>query len=95
MYLVIGVTPALFAGGQQRRADHELYQRAAAMRRNGLALTANNFLIIAGVLEFLRGRPERAGRLLSAGRNVGGADKEMMVFRMPVSLAVSGWPPHS
>ncbi|MDM0072156.1 adenylate/guanylate cyclase domain-containing protein [Variovorax sp. J31P207] len=85
--LVIEVIPALFAGGQQRRADHELLRRATAIRRNGVDLAPSSFLIVAAVIEFLRGRPERAGRLLGAGRSVGGAAKQVLQFPTPICLA--------
>lgn len=83
----IEVLPALFAGGAHARADCALHKAALTMRRNGVDLAPNHFLSVAAVVEFLRGRPERAGRLLGAARCVGGADKEIMAFRTPISLA--------
>jgi len=85
--VTIEVVPALFAGGERARADRELHKAAVAMRRNGVDLAPNHFLSVAAVVEFLRGRPQRAGRLLGAARCVGGADKEIMAFRTPTSLA--------
>ena len=83
----IEVAPALFAGGQPRRAEHELYQRAAIMRRNGVDLAPNHFLGMAAVIEFQRGHPERAARLLGAARSLGGADTEVLGFRTTTSQA--------
>ena len=83
----VEVVPALFAGGHQELADRELNKAAVAMRRNGVDLAPNQFLSLAAVVEFLRGRPERAARLLGAARCVGGADKEIVAFRTPTSLA--------
>lgn len=86
--LAVEVVPALVAGGHQALADQELRKGAAAMRHNGIDLAPNHFLGVAAVAEVLRGRPDRAARLLGAARRVGGADRETMGFRTPGSLAL-------
>lgn len=80
--------PALFAGGERALADGELRRGAARLRRNGVDLAPNQYLSIAAAVECLRGRPDRAGRLLGAARSVGGADLESITFRTPTSLAL-------
>lgn len=82
------VTPALCAGGREDLVDRELRLAAPAMRRAGMPLLPNQFLIVAAAVEHLRGRPERAGRLLGAARSLGGADKLALPFRTPASLAL-------
>ncbi|OUL98448.1 adenylate/guanylate cyclase domain-containing protein [Variovorax sp. JS1663] len=83
----IEVVPALFVGGRRVQAERELRSRANVMRYNGVYKAPNHFLGVAGVVEFLRGRPDRAARLLAAARTVCGADKDLISFRTPGSLA--------
>src|SRR5690606_33283868 len=67
------VTPALCGAGRDDLVDRELRVAAPAMRRAGIPLAPNQFLIVVAVVEHLRGRPERAGRLLGAARSLGRA----------------------
>ena len=85
---LVEVVPALFAGGQQVLADRHLRQGATTLRRNGVDLTPNLFLGIVGVVEFLRGRPDRAGRLMGAARGLGAIEAESIRFRTPTALAL-------
>jgi predicted ATPase/DNA-binding winged helix-turn-helix (wHTH) protein len=85
---LVEVVPALFAGGEHAVADRQLRQGAAGLRRNGVDLAPNLYLGVAGVVEFLRGRPDRAGRLLGASRGVGAIEAEAIRFRTPTTLAL-------
>lgn len=84
----VEVAPALWVGGEEKRAVTQLRRAAAAMRRDGVDLAPNTFLCVAGVVETLRGNPERAGRLFGAARAVGGADENVISFRTASSAAI-------
>jgi hypothetical protein len=82
------VVPALWVGGEQARAIAELRRAAAVMRRNGVDLAPNEFLCVAASVEWLRGRAYRAARLLGAARALGGAEREVISFRTPMTAAL-------
>ncbi len=84
----VELAPALFAGGRPDIAGEVLRHGALAMRRNGVDLAPNQFLGVAGVVAYLRGEFQRSARLLGAARTVGGADREIMAFRTPASMAL-------
>lgn len=79
--LAIELIPALCAAGHDAQADAQLRIGARRMRRSGVPLAANSFLIMAAGAAFERGQPERCARLLSAARHAAGADREPMPFR--------------
>jgi hypothetical protein len=85
---LVEAVPALVAGGQHALADRQLRQGAATLRRNGVDLAPNLFLCTAGVVEFLRGRPDRAGRLLGASRGLGAIAADSIRFRTPITVAL-------
>ena len=85
---LVEAVPALVAGGQHALADRHLRQGAATLRRNGVDLAPNLFLGVAGVVEFLRGRPDRAGRLMGASRGLGAVEADSIRFRTPITLAL-------
>ena len=58
------------------------------MRRNGVDLAPNQFLEAAAIIEHLRGEPVRSARLMGAARSIGSADREVMAFRTPASMAL-------
>jgi hypothetical protein len=58
------------------------------LRRNGVDLAPNHFLGIAGVVEFLRGRPDRAARLLGAARGLAAIEDGAVRFRTPTMLSM-------
>ena len=84
----VELAPVLFVGGEPALAYQVLRQGALAMRRNGVDLAPNQFLCVAAAIEHLRGRHERAARLLGAARSADGADCEVMAFRTPTSMAL-------
>jgi hypothetical protein len=43
---------------------------------------------LAAVVEHLRGRHQRSARLMGSARSADGADKEVMAFRTPTSMAL-------
>jgi predicted ATPase/DNA-binding winged helix-turn-helix (wHTH) protein len=85
---ILEVVPALWAGGQRELAHQQLRRSARTMRRNGVDLAPNHFLSVAGVVEFLRGRPDRAARLLGAARGLGAIEEGAVRFRTPTALAM-------
>lgn len=82
----VEVIPALYCGGQQDLAERMLRQCGVAMQRNGIDLAPNLFLEIAGVVEFLRGRPDRAGHLLGAARGQDAMVEGTIRFRTPTAV---------
>jgi hypothetical protein len=58
------------------------------VRRNGVDLAPNLFLCTAGVVEFLRGRPDRAGRLLGASRGLGAIEADSIRFRTAITVVL-------
>ena len=82
----VELAPALYVGGQYESAERLLREGAIALRRSGVDGAPNQFLIVAAVMELLRGQPARAATLLGAARAAGGADKEVMAFRTPTSM---------
>ena len=84
----VELAPAFFAAGRRDIAGEVLRQGGRAMQRNGVDLAPNQFLEVAGIVEYLRGEPARAARLLGAARSGGGADKEVMAFRTPAAMAL-------
>lgn len=85
---LVEAVPALVAGGQHALAAGQLRQGAATLRRNGVDLAPNLYLCTAGVVEFLRGRPDRAGRLLGASRGLGAIATDSIRFRTPITVAL-------
>lgn len=85
---MVELAPALYAGGRRDLAARLLSRGVTSMRRNGVDLAPNQLLEAAAILEYLRGQPERAARLMGAARSVGGADREVMAFRTPASMAL-------
>jgi hypothetical protein len=84
----VELAPAFYAGGARDIAGEVLRHGGLAMRRNGVDLAPNEFLEVAGIVEYLRGEPARAARLLGAARSGGGADREVMAFRTPAAMAL-------
>ena len=84
--LAIELIPALCAAGHFAQADDQLRIGAARMRRSGVPLAPNSFLIMAAGAAFERGDPQRGARLLAAARYLGGADREAMPFRTALGL---------
>ena len=82
----VELAPALYVGGQHEAAERLLREGAKALRRSGVDGAPNQFLIVAAVMEVLRGQPARAAKLLGAARSAAGADKEVMAFRTPTSM---------
>jgi predicted ATPase/DNA-binding winged helix-turn-helix (wHTH) protein len=87
-YVAAEIVPALVAGGRDDLARQQLRESAHAMRRSGVPLVPNQFLLVVAVVEHLRGRPERAACLLGAARTLGGAADFTMPFRTPACLAL-------
>jgi len=58
------------------------------VRRIGIPLAENHALGLVAVVEHLRGRPDRAGRLLAASRTLGGARGKEIPFRTPASVSL-------
>ena len=82
------MTPALVAGGREQIACGVLRDAIRDVRRIGLPLVENHLLSIVAVVEHLRGRPERAGRLLAVARHLSGATRRQIPFRTPGSLSL-------
>jgi predicted ATPase/class 3 adenylate cyclase len=82
------VVPALVVGGQHQVASDVLREQIGRVRRAGIPLAENHVLGIAAVREHLLGRPDRAGRLLSASRTIGGAKATEIPFRTPASVSL-------
>ena len=53
----VELAPAFYAAGRPDIAGEVLRQGGLAMRRNGVDLAPNQFLEVAGIVEFLRGEP--------------------------------------
>lgn len=79
----IEIVPALAAGGQQARAFALLREAEKSVRKLGLPLAENHLLCITGAVEYLRGNPDRAARLLAASRRLAGAADRFIPFRTP------------
>jgi predicted ATPase/class 3 adenylate cyclase len=84
---VFELTPALIAGGEVDLALEMLRDAVREVRRTDTPMAENHLLSIVGVVEQLRGHPERAGRLLAAARYLGGAADLPIPFRTPASTA--------
>jgi hypothetical protein len=84
----IGLTPALYSGGQRDRANQLLRDVAPAFRRNGVRLAVNHLLTFAAVVSHLQGFPERAGRLMGAARHLGGAAQMAISFSSPITMCM-------
>jgi predicted ATPase/class 3 adenylate cyclase len=82
------VVPALVVGGQHQVAADVLREQIGRVRRASIPLAENHVLGIAAVREYLLGRPDRAGRLLSASRTIGGAKGSEIPFRTPASVSL-------
>jgi predicted ATPase/class 3 adenylate cyclase len=84
----VEVVPALVVGAERHVASDVLREQIGKVRRAGIPLAENHVLGIAAVREYLLDRPERAGRLLSASRTIGGAKGEEIPFRTPGSVSL-------
>jgi predicted ATPase len=67
-YTALEITPALVAGGQHDAANQLLRDAARDVRRIGIPKADKQLLIMVGITEHLRGRSDRAARLLAAAR---------------------------
>ena len=72
--LAVEVAPVLVAGGQHEAANRLLLDAIRDARRFGVLMADGQALSMIGIAEHLRGRSQRAGRLLAASRLVKGAD---------------------
>jgi predicted ATPase/class 3 adenylate cyclase len=81
------IAPALEQAGETKAVDELLLGVLPTVRRSGVPLAANHFLTVVGVVEQLRGRPERAGRLFAAVRYLGGAADLPIPFRTPGTMS--------
>lgn len=84
----VEIVPALIAGGRGDLADAVLARWAADARRSGVDLVDNHLLCITAVAEQLRGCLLEAAVLLGAARRAGGADRHVISFRTPSSVAL-------
>jgi len=82
------LTPALVAGGHHDVACEVLHEQLERIGHVGIPLAENHALSVAAVVEHLRGRPDRAGRLLGASRTLGGARSTEIPFRTPGSVSL-------
>ena len=67
------MAPVLVAGGQHEAANRLLRDAMRDARRFGILMADGQALSMIGIAEHLRGRSQRAGRLLAASRQVKGA----------------------
>ena len=72
--LAVEVAPVLVAGGQHEAANRLLRDAMRDARRFGILMADGQALSMVGITEHLRGRSQRAGRLLAASRQVKGAE---------------------
>ena len=86
--MAIEVAPALAAGGDEELAKQVLRDATLMVRRLGTPLAENHLLSMFAYVEYLRGRPERAGRLLGAARYLAGAADLPVPFRTPGSMSL-------
>ena len=84
---VVEITPALVAGGRQAQACELLRDAGRYVRKLGLPLAENHLLGMVAVVEYLRGDPQRAGRLLAASRHLAAATDRSIPFRTPAHWA--------
>lgn len=82
------LAPALVSGGHEDIACELIRDAVEFVRQPGMPLSENHVLGMAGVVEFLRGRPERAARLLAASRTLSGAQATEIPFRTPGAVAL-------
>jgi predicted ATPase/class 3 adenylate cyclase len=82
------LTPALVIGGHEDVGCEVLRDEIEHARVPGVPLSENHVLGIAAAVEYLRGHPDRAGRLLGASRSLGGAAGTQIPFRTPASVAI-------
>ena len=71
--LAVEVAPVLVAGGQHEAANQLLRDAVRDAQRFGILMADGQALSMIGIAEHLRGRSQRAGRLLAASRQVKGA----------------------
>ena len=84
----VELAPVFAAAGQEQLASRILREAVIEVRWLRIPLMENHVLSMCAIVEFLRGRPERAGRLLAAARHVGGATKFPMPFLTPTQGAL-------
>lgn len=77
------IAPAMVAGGQEALARELLLDELPRVRRPGVPLAVNQLLGVVAVVDHLRGRSDRAARLLATERSLGGADDSEIPFRTP------------
>ena len=93
----IEIAPALVAGGQQAHAFALLREAEKSVRKLGLPLGENHLLCITGVVEYLRGNPDRAADELAraymgAGSDIfEGADKYLAFLKTRLQPPPGGW----
>jgi hypothetical protein len=78
----------LAAAEEDRIAIQVLADAVPLVRRVGTPLGENHLLSMFAYVEYLRGHPERAGRLLGAARYLGGAADLPIPFRTPASWSL-------
>ena len=71
--LAVEVAPVLVAGGQHEAANRLLRDAMGDARRSSILMADGQALSMIAIAEHLRGRSQRAGRLLAASRQVKGA----------------------
>ena len=82
------MTTALVVGGRQETAFEVLRDAIRNVWRIGIPLAENQLLSVIAVVAYLRGNPDRAGRLLAAARHLSGATTRQIPFRTPGSLSL-------
>jgi hypothetical protein len=82
------MTPALVAGGREEAAREILRDALRDVRRSAVPLAENHLFSVLGAVEHLRGRAERAGRLLAVARHLADATRQQIPFRTPGSLSL-------
>jgi predicted ATPase/class 3 adenylate cyclase len=85
---VVDVAPVLVAAGEEKEALQIIRQVGRPLRRSGIPLAANHVFCIAGVVAYLQGRFEPAGRLMAASRYLAGAADLPIPFRTPTSMSL-------
>ena len=86
--LAVEVTPVLVMGGRHEAANQVLRDAARDVRRIGVVMADGQFLSMVGITEHLRGRSDRAARLLAASRQTKGAANPHTGFRSATSGAL-------
>jgi len=85
---MIELAPVLAAAGQERLASQILREAVIDFRWLRIPLMENHVLSMIAIVEFLRGRPKRAGQLLAAAQHVRGATRLPTPFLTPTQGAL-------